>query len=313
MWGQADRLAGISDEGSLMPAGMPLSFGGELTVSDHKLGWTVWKGVGQAPTADHEMLRHQATGAFKRARIRIATLDKAHYSLLHDHQFTKNLSCIVIDEAHRYDGIFGANVHFFLKRVCVALELQNGSRPDIFLASATLNDPLAFGCKLLSLDGKSHLSHVSDIVKQQIDEVDTADIGVALAKPRNNGLFRLVMLLDEDKGATDTEAFLDQRRIGGKPNALYFVDSKFFGRRLRYRLSPKKGTNGRKAITYDADIPPKERRKIEADFNSGKITGTTVIATNALELGVDLEEHAKIFSRGLDVLGDERTGRDSSS
>ena len=293
MWGQAERLARISDEDSLTPAGASLAFGGELTVAGRKLGWTIWKGVGQGATADREMIRHQAMDAFRRARIRIATLDKAHYSLLRDYEFTKNLSCVVIDEAHRYDGIFGANVHFFLKRICVALELRNAQRPDMFLASATLSDPTAFGCKLLSLDNKNRLFHVSDTVMQQIDEIDTAKIATALAKRRNNGLFRLVILLDQDKGTVDTESFLDQRQIGAKLNALYFVDSKFFGRRLRYRLSSKKGINGRKALTYDADIPPKERRKIEADFNSGKITGTTVIATNALELGIDLE--------GLDV------------
>ena len=49
-------------------------------------------------------MRHQETHAFKKARVRIATLDKAHYSLLGDYEFTKKLSCIVIDEAHRYDG-----------------------------------------------------------------------------------------------------------------------------------------------------------------------------------------------------------------
>ena len=156
-----------------------------------------------------------------------------------------------------------------------------------------LSDPLAFGCKMLSLCSKDSLCHISDTVNQQIEEVDIDKIKAVLSKPHTNGLFRLAILLDEEKGAIDIVSFLDERKIGTKPNALYFVDSKYFGNRLCYRLSSKKGANGRKAMTYNADIPPKERREIEAEFNSGKISGTSVIATNALELGVDLE--------GLDV------------
>ena len=46
MWGQADRLARISDKGTPTPTRASLAFGGNLTLANRKLGWTVWKGVG---------------------------------------------------------------------------------------------------------------------------------------------------------------------------------------------------------------------------------------------------------------------------
>jgi hypothetical protein len=56
------------------------------------------------------------------------------------------------------------------------------------------------------------------------------------------------------------------------------------------KLDLDSGNTGKRTVViYDADLPPKERRQIEAQFNEGKMQGGTLIATNALELGVDIE------------------------
>jgi hypothetical protein len=49
----------------------------------------------------------------------------------------------------------------------------------------------------------------------------------------------------------------------------------------------------RSHVIYDADLPPKDRREMERRLNDAAVQGTTVLATSALELGVDIE--------GLDV------------
>ncbi len=125
MWGQADRLKKISEKGSLKiyddQAGN--AYSGTLNLGHQKIGWTVWKGIGSNQTKDIVMKEHENSSEFAEARIRLATLDKAHCSLIQKSvEFTKNLQCVVLDEAHQYDGIFGANVLYFLKRLYIAKE-----------------------------------------------------------------------------------------------------------------------------------------------------------------------------------------------
>jgi len=289
MWGQANRLARFSALASLAEQGN-VAYAGEIELGQQSIGWTIWKGTGQGYTVDKDMRAHISTAAFRHARIRIATLDKAHYSLLLDTEFTRQLACVVIDEPHSYDGMFGANVHFFLKRLFVAREVAGRKRPDAFLASATLSDAKTFGAALLSLSESGDIVHVADSVTQEIKTIPANDVPGLLATPPPGGLLRVVLLLDEDRGTPRTEAFLsDAKHIGERANAIWFIQNKFHGRQLAMRLRSAKSRGNRAVLTYDADLPPRERREIEARFNSGEVQGTTLIATNSLELGVDIE------------------------
>ncbi len=69
------------------------------------------------------------------------------------------------------------------------------------------------------------------------------------------------------------------------------MQNKFAGHRLRDALS--RAVEGRQAIAYDGDMTAEERRAVERAFLGGG-RGRTVIATSALEVGVDLP--------GLDVV-----------
>ena len=60
---------------------------------------------------------------------------------------------MILDEAHIYDGVFGANVHYFLKRTYLAREILGKDRPGLFLASATLFRTA--GCYAFQIDGTS--------------------------------------------------------------------------------------------------------------------------------------------------------------
>ena len=156
MWGQAERLVRLSEADSLAyPGGQSTPYGGVLKVGRNSIGWTIWHGKGMGATFDPVMDEHEKSNAFDSARIRIATLDKAHFSLFgsrDNKKFVSRLRCLVLDEAHSYDGVFGANVHYFLKRVYMAKELLGKKRPGLFLASATLSSAQKFAATLLSLD-----------------------------------------------------------------------------------------------------------------------------------------------------------------
>lgn len=282
MWGQAKRLERLSDAGSLAhPLKSKVAFGGSISLGKKSVGWTVWKGVGHGFTTDAPMTAHSGSAEFAGARIRIATLDKVHFSLLQqDPEFTGNLACLVIDEAHAYDGMFGANVHFFLKRLTVARELLGKKLPDTFLASATLSDAVRFGSALLALAQPKHLVHVGDETAQKIEAVALVEAARQLAAPPKGGLLRAILLLDNESGDVELTKFLgDATNLGGKLNAIYFTESKFRGKQLALRLRADKKHAGRHPETYDGDLPPEQRRVVEERLNAPSSHGMTVVAT----------------------------------
>ncbi|VVB91545.1 ATP-dependent RNA helicase RhlB [uncultured archaeon] len=291
MWGQADRLARISKKSSLRiyddESGN--AYSGTLQLANQEIDWTIWKGVGHGETLDIAMQRHERTIEFSNARIRLATLDKAHWSLIGSHiEFTKNLECIVIDEAHQYDGIFGANVLYFLKRLYVAKETAKRNIPNVFLASATLSDAKSFAAKLLSLNEKV-IHHEKDAINPEIKIISLDDAETLLKNPPLGGILRVAICVDSLEEIHDlTELLNDTDTIGNRINILYFSDSKFQSRMLNRELESTKDNN-RTVVIYDADLTPPERRQIEAQFNKGTMLGGTLIATNAIELGVDIE------------------------
>ena len=296
MWGQAERLVRLSDGSSLAyPGGQSKAYGGAVRMGEQTIGWTIWHGKGSGFTYDPVMAGHERSQAFASARIRIATLDIAHWSLFRSDQskqFASRLRCLVLDEAHSYDGVFGANVHYFLNRLYLASEILGRNRPGLFLASATLSSAKKFATALLSLNREDEIVHIADSTKQIIDVVAKTDVPELLKKPRADGLLRIVMLLDGRHGGKPILPFMgSDRELGSEVNAIYFSESKFGSKRMRLALAAKQ--RARTFVTYDADLPPTERRRLEQQLNDSSARGMTVLATNALELGVDIE--------GLDV------------
>lgn len=283
MWSQAERLAKISKKSSLRIHN-DVAYSGTLKLGKKEIRWTVWYGKKK----DEYMQEHEDTQEFRESNIRIATLDKAHYSLIGQHvDFTKNLECLVLDEAHLYDGIFGANVLYFIKRLYIAKELAGKEKPNVFLASATLSDAEPFASKLLSLD-KKEIYHQTDAVKPKIEVISLDEAKSLLENPPRDGLLRVLIFLDSLEQEHSLEKLLKDNIFGNQINVVYFSENKFYSRLLKYDLDSQ-GTNKRKVVIYDADLPPKERRHIESKFNRGKMQGATLIATSALELGVDIE------------------------
>lgn len=285
MWGQADRLARISSNKKFYKKNLENAFSGEINLNGHSIGWTIWKGVGAGYTKDKSMKEHENTINFEKSRIRLATLDKAHWSLISKHpEFTKNLECIVLDEAHQYDGLFGANVHYFLKRVYIAKETAQRDKPNLFLASATLSDAKSFASRLTSYP-KDEILHETDLVSPEIDVIPISNVKSLIENPPENGLFRINMFIDSlIKDVDLADLINNQDIIGDSINLLYFSNSKYESRILKKK---KSRSNGRHIEIYDGDLPPERRRELEKLFNN--LEGSTLLATNALELGVDIE------------------------
>jgi hypothetical protein len=77
------------------------------------------------------------------------------------------------------------------------------------------------------------------------------------------------------------------RQLGQRVNAIYFSQNKYLSKRLKLELDSRRGN--RTYVVYDADLPPERRRELERRLNDSAVQGITVLATSALELGVDIE------------------------
>jgi len=204
--------------------------------------------------------------------------DMLHAGLLPHHtrwrRLFSSLDFVVIDELHMYRGLFGsqvANVIRRLKRICAFY----GSSPTFICTSATIANPLQLAQKLL--------------------EEENIELVERNGAPR--GERRLIFynppLLNREMGVRRS-SMLEARRIAA-PWIRAGVQTIVFCRSrlqvevmlsyLRQDLAPRLDA-AQRVRGYRAGYLPLHRREIEAGLRSGEIT--SVVSTNALELGIDI-------------------------
>jgi DEAD/DEAH box helicase domain-containing protein len=239
--------------------------------------------VGGAATYDGDTPSGQRTKIRDNARIILSNPDMLHAGILPQHTrwagFFANLRVVVIDEMHAYRGVFGshvANVLRRLRRICRFY----GNEPQFIFASATIANPGELAGRL-------------------------AEAPVTVIGPEQNGApqgERNIVLYNPPI----VDASLGIRRSAAQEAATWaahFVDHGvqtivFAGSRLttelilldlREQLRGPEGAPGRgtSAIRgYRGGYLPNERREIERGLRNGSLRG--VVATNALELGIDI-------------------------
>ncbi len=250
------------------------------------------------------------------ARVVITNADMLHLGILPHHTrwaaFLKNLRYVVIDELHAYRGIFGshlANVIRRLKRLCAFY----GSSPVFILASATIANPREHAERLIEApvslvddDGSPHGErHVIMVNPPLVD----AELGI-----RRSSMFvardiaaRFIgdgaQTLCFARSRQDTEVLLTYLRAaveGEDTQSREPVTDEGQAPRIKNQRDPHQrqpaiGTGKNPSAPYQSKIAgyrggylPEERRAIEAALRSGEARG--VVATNALELGIDVGE-----------------------
>ena len=90
-------------------------------------------------------------------RVIVTTPETLHYRLLPNaysnwRAFFRNLRYVVLDEAHVYKGVFGANMGLIV-RLLLALSLREGNArlPQVIISSATVRDPRGLAHQLTGL------------------------------------------------------------------------------------------------------------------------------------------------------------------
>jgi DEAD/DEAH box helicase domain-containing protein len=211
------------------------------------------------------------------ARLVLSNPDMLHTGILPHHTnwaaFFQGLRTVVIDEIHTYRGVFGshtANLLRRLRRVCRFY----GSEPNFILTSATIANPA---------------QHAERLIEAPVTLV--AENGAPAGE--KHLLFYNPPLVDAELGLRRS-SLLEAQRLGERLLAAG-VQSIFFARsRLRVELLltylreayHRQGGAGEAVRGYRGGYLPSERRQIEAGLRSGQVRA--VVATNALELGIDI-------------------------
>ncbi len=226
-----------------------------------------------ATTYDGDTPNDERLRARRKANVILTNPDMLHVGILPGHDqwgdFLHRLRFVVVDEMHTLRGIFGTHVAMVLRRLR-RLCANYGSDPVFVFGSATIGNPEQLA---LALSGKP--VHV-------IDE-DTSPRGaqsVVLWNPpvTDPDLNRRRSALSES-----TDLFCDL--VGGGHNTIAFTRSRK-GVELMFRWATDRLPDRDSVAPYRAGYLPEQRRQIEQRLFAGTLRG--VIATNALELGIDV-------------------------
>jgi DEAD/DEAH box helicase domain-containing protein len=227
---------------------------------------------------DGDTPRNERAGIRKRSNLILTNPDMLHVGILPHHEnwddLLANLAFVVVDEAHVYRGVFGSHVANVLRRLRRAAQIH-GSDPRFLLASATIANPVDLAQQLT---GHDNFRLVDDDAAPQPER-------------------RIVMwnppLLDEDLGTRAStlyeaaEVFSDLIRAGAR--TICFMKSRkgveLILKHARDRLDPDLAE---RVAPYRAGYTPGQRQEIQRQLTAGELSG--VVATDALELGIDIGE-----------------------
>ncbi|MBI2939742.1 MAG: DEAD/DEAH box helicase, partial [Chloroflexi bacterium] len=208
--------------------------------------------------------------------ILIANPDILHFDLLLKHRrwerFLANLAFVVLDELHAYRGVFGSHVGLILRRLR-RLVARDGAAPAFIAASATIANPGELAERLVGLP-------FSPIAA---DGAGTSARRFLFWRPPLQGSAEL----NEHHSATAEAVALFVELIRKGRTVILFGRSRTGVERMLAEAREELGPDlGQKVSGYKAGYTPEERGRIEADLREGRLRG--VVATNALELGIDI-------------------------
>lgn len=227
---------------------------------------------GDTPSSHRPAIRRQA-------RLVVTNPDMLHAGILPHHtrwaRFFSNLRWVVLDELHVYRGVFGGHVANLLRRLRRVCRFY-GADPRFLCASATIANPQGLAERLLeapvhpveedgSPRGEKHfLLYNPPLVDPQL--------GI-----RRSAVLAAVDVADYLLKADLQTIFFARARLTTEVLLGYLQD-----------LVAAHGGDPRRVRGYRGGYLPSQRREIERGLREGTVRA--VVATNALELGVDIGE-----------------------
>lgn len=206
--------------------------------------------------------------------IVVTNPDMLHAGILPHHtkwqRLFENLRYVVIDELHHYRGIFGSHVANVLRRLARVCAFY-GSKPQFICCSATIANPAELAAKLTGramdlIDNDGSASGARHFVFYNPPAVN-----------RELGL---------RKSAAGEAANLAALLLGNKVQTIVFARSRVAVEVLLTQVRQRTRLPDAAVRGYRGGYRPLQRREIEQGLRHGDVRG--VVATNALELGIDI-------------------------
>jgi DEAD/DEAH box helicase domain-containing protein len=211
--------------------------------------------------------------------IVVTNPDMLHAGILPYHtgwrQLFTNLRFVVVDEIHTYRGVFGSHVANMLRRLRRLCQFY-GSDPLFICSSATIANPREHAERLVELP--------FTLINESANGAPQGEKHFILYNPplidEELGMRRSSVLMAKDAAA----AFLDrdiQTVVFARARQTVELLLGYLRDEMSYR-----GRDPESIAGYRGGYLPLERRAIEQGLRHGDVRG--VVATNALELGVDI-------------------------
>lgn len=230
---------------------------------------------GDTPQAERRAIRRSAN-------VVLTNPDMLHVGILPNHaawaDFLANLAVVVVDEAHVYRGVFGSHVANVLRRLR-RIAAAYGTEPRFLLASATVANPVELAERLTGLDG---------IALVDEDGAPASQRRIAMWNPP---------LTDETLGvrvsALSEAADLFADLVAAGARTICFMKSRKGVEIIMRTASARLRQSGHDDLVdriapYRAGYTAYQRRELEEKLTRGELRG--VVATDALELGIDIGE-----------------------
>ncbi|CAF9929641.1 MAG: hypothetical protein HETSPECPRED_007427 [Heterodermia speciosa] len=242
---------------------------------------------GDTPMAERNLIREEG-------RIIFTNPDMLHITILPQEDkwrtFLQNLKFVVVDELHVYNGLFGSHVAFImrrLRRICAAV----GNRHVKFVScSATVANP------------EEHMKTIFGIDRIKLTDFDGSPSGrkeflcwnTPFKDPRDPSSGR------GDTMAESARLFCQLILRGVRVIAFCRVRKQCEVLITAVRTeaaSLERPDVAARVMGYRGGYAPQDRRTIEKEMFEGKLMG--IIATNALELGVDIGSLDAVITVGF--------------
>lgn len=217
--------------------------------------------------------------AREKSGVVITNPDMLHTGILPHHaswaRTFQDLEYIVLDELHTYRGVFGSHVANVLRRL-MRIARFHGSNPTLIGATATIGNP------------RAHAARLWDMPEDRVELVGESG---APQGERRCFLFNPPVVNEElgvrasyVKQAVMLASDLVRARV---PTIVFGQSRNNVEIMLRYLRDAVGAEVGAEAImAYRGGYLPEKRREIERRLRDGEIL--CVVATNALELGIDI-------------------------
>ncbi len=237
------------------------------------------KNLGSAVVYDGDTPGDARRAARERGGIVLTNPDMLHAGVLPHHanwaRTFQNLKYVVVDEMHTYRGVFGSHVANVLRRL-QRIAAFHGANPVFIGATATIGNPR---------------EHAARLFNRKPEDIELlAESGA----PRGDRRFFLFNppVVNAELGIR--ASYVKQAVMLAKDLVRAHVPTIVFGssrnsvevmlRYLRDAIAPEVAPS--RVMAYRGGYLPAERREIERQLREGELLA--VVATNALELGIDI-------------------------